>query len=310
MATLWEFRDHHWLGSGTLEEMMLFYGTFSHILPMIQEVSCMSLDHPFSYVTWSSFLILYPFLEWQGYDCKICRTAANAGGPCYATWGRRHKGNWKPCSFWANGLAPKQQNNGGLLSPKRDLNIQIYASTSRCYGVTCFFGHKWTIDRTYDWLITELPFPTCFSWCLGSSWQVQKTNEIARCIIGGLIMDVMCVLKDPMTKGKTCENNWKHALYVFPIVGDHQICPNMSARNNKFALWWPKRIGDSLCKSNLQELNDDILWQKHEGFLADGGWCSQVGGLSASLGAAARPWGMGSATLASLVVVLQGPHTV
>ena len=151
MATLWEFRDHHWLGSGTLEEMMLFYGTFSHILPMIQEVSCMSLDHPFSYVTWSSFLILYPFLEWQGYDCKICRTAANAGGPCYATWGRRNKGNWKPCSFWANGLAPKQQNNGGLLSPKRDLNIQIYASTSRCYGVTCFFWPQ--MDHRQDlWL--------------------------------------------------------------------------------------------------------------------------------------------------------------
>lgn len=30
------------------------------------------------------------------------------------------------------------------------------------------------------------------------------------------------------------------------------------------------RIGDSLCKSNLQELDDDFLWQKHEGFLADG----------------------------------------
>jgi hypothetical protein len=48
-----------------LEEMMLFYGTFSHILPMIQEVSCMSLDHPFS-----SFIHF-----WNGRDM----TAKSAG---------------------------------------------------------------------------------------------------------------------------------------------------------------------------------------------------------------------------------------
>jgi len=45
--------------------MMLFYGTFSHILPMIQEVSCMSLDHPFS-----SFIHF-----WNGRDM----TAKSAG---------------------------------------------------------------------------------------------------------------------------------------------------------------------------------------------------------------------------------------
>lgn len=105
---------------------------------------------------------------------------------------------------------------------------------------------------------------------------------------------------------------WKHALYAFPIVGDHQICPNMSARNNKFTLWWPKRIGDSLCKSNLQELNDDFLWQKHEGFLADGCWWWMMfpGWWTLS-----KSWSSSSSLehglcdfTTSLVVVIQGPQ--